>query len=34
MKLADLAEVEAAQDELVALVRAWCDWREETAGPG
>jgi hypothetical protein len=28
MKIADLEEAEAARDELQAVVRAWCDWRD------
>jgi hypothetical protein len=28
MKIADLAEAEAARDELQSVVRAWCDWRD------
>lgn len=28
VKLANLAEVEAAREELIEIVRAWCDWRE------
>jgi hypothetical protein len=28
MKLADLAEAEAARPELESIVRAWCDWRD------
>jgi hypothetical protein len=28
MKIADLEAAEAARDELQAVVRAWCDWRD------
>jgi len=28
MKVADLADVEAARRELESIVRAWCDWRD------
>jgi hypothetical protein len=32
MKVGSLDEAEAARDELVRLVRAWCDWRD-AGGP-
>jgi uncharacterized protein YdhG (YjbR/CyaY superfamily) len=28
MKVADLADAEAARAELESIVRAWCDWRD------
>jgi hypothetical protein len=28
IKVADLAEAEAARPELESIVRAWCDWRD------
>jgi hypothetical protein len=28
MRLADLNDVEAAADDIRAVVRAWCDWRD------
>jgi hypothetical protein len=30
MRFADLGELEAGRAELAALVRAWCDWKDET----
>jgi hypothetical protein len=29
MKLGSLGEVDAAREELTAIVRAWCDWRDQ-----
>ncbi|HKX75126.1 MAG TPA: DUF1801 domain-containing protein [Acidimicrobiia bacterium] len=28
MRFADAAEVEARKDELTAILRAWCDWKD------
>jgi hypothetical protein len=28
LKIADLAELEAARPELESIVRCWCDWRD------
>ena len=33
MKIASVAEANAAKDDLQHLVRAWCDWRDAEAAP-
>lgn len=30
VRLADIAEVEAAADDLQAIIRSWCHWRDST----
>jgi uncharacterized protein YdhG (YjbR/CyaY superfamily) len=32
MKFRSVAEVDAASDDLVQVVKAWCDWRDEIEG--
>jgi hypothetical protein len=34
MKIGTVAEANAAEREIVRVVRAWCDWRDSTKGSG